>query len=247
MRIALAHGVLGFDFFGPVHYFNGVARHFTQKFGAEVFAANVPLGSAALRGAELARQITAAFDDREPVHIIAHSMGGLDARWALRHVDGFASRVKTLVMIGTPHRGSPVADAIQRGDAVPLSLFAELRSNQPALRDLTTAVGEQFDDGTPDVDGVSYRYVVGNLGMPGARGSIAFRAVQSIFGLTRDNDGVVTVESATRGGTVSADLVWPVDHAGLIGWNLDLPVPASFPFSDVSHFERYDNVVQLFA
>ena len=48
----------------------------------------------------------------DPLHVIAHSMGGLDARYAIRNVPQVADRVKTLVTIGTPHRGSPVADAV---------------------------------------------------------------------------------------------------------------------------------------
>jgi len=248
MRIVLAHGVLGFGVLGPLEYFNGVARHLRQKFNAQVLSAQVPpIGSVAVRGRELANQILAEFDPHERIHILAHSMGGLDARWALRNVPGLAARVQTLVAIGTPHRGSPVADAISNGNTgnIPLPLIAELRHNQPALHDLTTGVGKEFDRNTPDVDGVTYRHVVGNLSAPNAHCSLAFRAIQAIFGVHADNDGVVPVDSATRGGTVGADLVWPVDHAGEIGWNLDKPIPASFPFADLTHLARYDAIVAL--
>ena len=45
----------------------------------------------------------------EPVHIIAHSMGGLDARYMISRLD-MADRVLSLTTIATPHRGSPFAD-----------------------------------------------------------------------------------------------------------------------------------------
>ena len=64
------------------------------------------------RGEQLAAAILRQVPGAEREHIIAHSMGGLDARHAIAHVPGLAGRVATLVTIGTPHRGSPVADAI---------------------------------------------------------------------------------------------------------------------------------------
>ena len=43
------------------------------------------------------------------VNIIAHSMGGLDARYAIAKL-GLADRVASLVTIGTPHLGTPLAN-----------------------------------------------------------------------------------------------------------------------------------------
>jgi triacylglycerol lipase len=250
MRIVLAHGVLGFGVLGPLEYFNGVKRHLRQTFGAEVFIATVPpIGSIASRGAKLGEQILDRFGDGEQVDIFAHSMGGLDARWALRNVPGLSARVRKLVTIGTPHRGSPVADAIQAGTipALPLpaeAMVLELRINQAALHDLTTAAATAFDQATPDVSGVRYVHVAGDTSLPDAHCSIAFRAIQEAFRLPPHNDGVVTLDSATRGGTRQADLILPVDHAGEIGWNLDHLVPA-LPLIAQPHFRAYDQIVRL--
>ena len=115
--IVLAHGILGFGALpllpSPVNYFNGVAEHLRRQ-GHAVFAPHVnPIGSIAQRGDQLAAAILdVPLSEGEQLHVIAHSMGGLDARHALANVDGVAARVKTLVTIGTPHRGSPVADAV---------------------------------------------------------------------------------------------------------------------------------------
>src|SRR3954447_7068161 len=53
----------------------------------------------------------------EPIHIIAHSMGGLDSRRLISkgnfiETNGRRTPIQTLATIGTPHRGSPVADLV---------------------------------------------------------------------------------------------------------------------------------------
>lgn len=172
--IVLAHGVLGFGRLvgSPVNYFNGVADHFRRQ-GHTVFAPQVnPIGSVQQRGAQLATGILRQSQAPDMVHVIAHSMGGLDARYALAHDPALAERVATLVTIGTPHRGSPVADAIaDRTDPlfahIPTFLLQWLQLNAGALHDLTTPVGIHFDETTPDVNGVRYMEVAGDASRGG--------------------------------------------------------------------------------
>ncbi len=81
--------------------------------GHDIFIARVsPFQSAAHRGAELAEQIDDVLEqtDAAKVNIIAHSMGGLDSRFAITSL-GYGDRVASLVTIASPHRGSLVADA----------------------------------------------------------------------------------------------------------------------------------------
>lgn len=55
---------------------------------------------------ELADQVDALYDEYDaPVNIIAHSMGGLDARWYIEEEKG-NEKVDTLVTVGTPHQGT---------------------------------------------------------------------------------------------------------------------------------------------
>jgi triacylglycerol lipase len=49
--------------------------------------------------------------DASKVHIIAHSMGGLDSRWLISKL-GYGDRVASLTTISTPHRGSNIADVL---------------------------------------------------------------------------------------------------------------------------------------
>ena len=252
--IALAHGVLGFG--NPagvpifVDYFNGVAAHL-RRAGHTVIAPQVnPVGTVVQRGEQLAAAILARVPGDQRIHVIAHSMGGLDARHAITHVADVAERVATLVTIGTPHRGSPVADAIAgRADPllehIPRFIVDQLQRNAGALDELTTVIARRFDDATPDMEGVRYIEVAGDASL-GGQELLLFRLSAAIGRLTGEiNDGVVTKWSAHRDGNEHlAD--WPVDHAGEIGWSLANPVPldVELPFIPASaHLRRYVAIV----
>jgi len=254
--IILAHGILGFGglpgLTTVVNYFNGVAKHLTRQ-GHVVFAPQVnPIGGVVERGKQLAAAIFQAPLSEEQLHVIAHSMGGLDARYALSCVDGVAARVKTLVTIGTPHRGSPVADAIANpADPLfahlPEFLVQALQNNAGGLHDLTTPVAIDREAATPDVDGVRYIEVAGDASR-GSHELLLFQVAAAIGELRGElNDGVVTRGSALRNGTEHLD-DWPVDHAGEIGWSLATPVAIEFEvplLSPPPHFARYDAIVAM--
>src|SRR3954452_11797060 len=227
--IVLAHGVLGFG--NPlglpsfINYFNGVAAHL-EGLGHRVLVPQVnPFGTIAQRGDHLAAVIRRAVEPKERVHIIAHSMGGLDARHAIRNVFNSPEPVATLITIGTPHRGSPVADAIaDKTDPlfahIPALIAAQLERNAGALHDLTTVVGRHFDETTPDVDGVRYIQVAGNAA-EGGHELILFQLAAVIAHFKNEvNDGVVTQASALRlsesegAKEKHVNLTdWPGDHA----------------------------------
>lgn len=113
--VVLIHGILGFDSLGigpvRVDYFRRVAARLRGA-GFEVTTARLPpLAGVPERAAALARLLELLPDDR--LTLFAHSLGGLDARWALAH-EGIADRVGALVTIGTPHGGTPLADLLSR-------------------------------------------------------------------------------------------------------------------------------------
>lgn len=244
-NIILAHGILGFgSILGlPVNYFNGVADHFRQQ-DHIVFEPQVnPIGSVQQRGEQLATAIKRQLPDVEEVHIIAHSMGGLDARYALAHDPALAERIKTLVTIGTPHRGSPVADAIANpADPIfahiPTFLLQWLKMNTGGLHDLTTQVAINFDETTPDVDGVRYIDVAGDASQGGHE--LFLFQLAAIIGRFKNeiNDGVVTRSSALREGHEHLNN-WPVDHAGEVGWSFD----SIISFLPQPHLARFDELV----
>ena len=63
-------------------------------------------------GARLARQVAG---ERRPVQLVAHSLGGLVARAALRSKPAVMKKVGRLVMLGTPNHGSFAAAQALRG------------------------------------------------------------------------------------------------------------------------------------
>ena len=171
MNIVLAPGVLGFERFSTIEYFKGVANHLRTKLGANVLAATtVPLGTIEQRAELLAQQILDARFDASPVHILAHSMGGLDARFLIaRNLRGVAPRIASLTAIGTPHFGSPVATLLDKAN--PFTKFphlgahsefiAELRENTNAVHDLSEVTARRFNEECPDDPRVRYFEVVG--------------------------------------------------------------------------------------
>jgi triacylglycerol lipase len=247
MNIVLVPGVLGFNRFNRMEYFNGVPEHLRKTLGVNVLSTTTaPLGTIEHRAALLAQQILdAKFDASQPVHILAHSMGGLDARFLVaRNVRGVAPRIASITAIGTPHFGSPVATLLDKVNpftdfphlGAHSAFIAELRENTDAVHDLSGAVARRFNEECPDDPRVRYFEVVG----VGREGHIL--PVSALFlptfavvshGATGKNDGVVPVSSATRNGTRKPIAEWPGDHADLIGHNLDDPDlsgPPVFPY-----------------
>ena len=91
-----------------VHGFSG----FNSEGETGVFAPLLPpYHSIEERAPYLARAIDGIIDESGAgkVHIIAHSQGGLDARYVISAL-GYDDRVASLVTVATPHRGTPLAD-----------------------------------------------------------------------------------------------------------------------------------------
>ena len=111
--IVFAHGLGGFDRLALgrwvfARYWAGIPEKLRAA-GNRVLVARVsPLGSVAKRAGQL-KAFLDAHAPREPVHVFAHSMGGLDARYMISRL-GMAGRVLSLTTLGTPHRGTAFAD-----------------------------------------------------------------------------------------------------------------------------------------
>src|SRR5207247_792188 len=99
----------------------------------------------------------------EPVHLIGHSLGGLDSRYLISCL-GMAPRVLTLTTVGTPHRGSPFADwGVRRFAPLLRPVLDYFRVPCEAVFDLTVANSRRFNAAVPDVPGVRYFSVAGQL------------------------------------------------------------------------------------
>ncbi|CAN7641728.1 hypothetical protein LJR039_004907 [Pseudorhodoferax sp. LjRoot39] len=251
-RIVLAHGILGYgdqDRFGVrirSPYFNGVAAHYEKNPEHEVLVPTVPpLGPLEDRAAALAAAIDAHWPDQTGIVVIGHSMGGLDIRRAVaRHKDTLAKRIRTIACVATPHKGSPLADAVLEKSHplrpfIPPMLLNLLQHHTGAVDDLRTDRTPQDDD----VEGIRY-LEVGCDCTQAVRPSVLFELSQEIAGLPRvGNDGVVTLESA-RYKHRPLHATWPADHLDAVGWPTDgwgvLPLLQAFAGSPADHLRRYD-------
>jgi triacylglycerol lipase len=254
--IVLAHGFFGFgdilpgilNRLQPFHYFNEVARHFRNDLHLNVFEPGTnPIGSIEQRAKQLAAAIRKN-NLSDPLHIIGHSMGGLDARFLITHLPEVGQRVATLVTVGTPHAGSPVADAFMVPGGplarhIPPLLLELLHKNAGAIADLTIKSCEKFNSNTPDVKGVKYLEIAGSAPQNGSELLLTDLAAK-IGEMDGDNDGMVTVVSARRPGR-KLFAIWPVDHPGEIGWNTVTLNPLNLRRgqSIKEHLERYDQII----
>jgi triacylglycerol lipase len=104
-------------------------------------------GGVAKRANQLSQQIRQILNTSgaRKVHIIAHSMGGLDARLMLVDIEGMDEVVDSLTTIGTPHCGTSVADfALSRGGRLIVDGFRSV-IDLDGFGDLTTEVCMNFN------------------------------------------------------------------------------------------------------
>ncbi|MBR6536350.1 MAG: triacylglycerol lipase [Lachnospiraceae bacterium] len=108
--ILLVHGVFFRDSV-RFNYWGRIPKELLTN-GATVFYGNhqsaASIADSAAELAERIRQIVAE-TGCEKVNIIAHSKGGLDCRYAIKHC-GIANYVASLTTVNTPHRGCQFAD-----------------------------------------------------------------------------------------------------------------------------------------
>ena len=164
--IVLVHGLCGYDrisAFGVTvkDYFPGI-REKLEAVGNRVLVPRLSRTQGVVtRAAELKRFIERRVPDGGPVHLIGHSMGGLDGRYMISRL-GMAERVKSLTTIGTPHRGSPFADwGVGRFGRLIAPFFQLLGLSYQAFIDLTTLGCRRFNETVPDAPKVRYFAVAG--------------------------------------------------------------------------------------
>ena len=148
------------------------------------------------------------------VHLIGHSLGGLDARYLVSKL-GMENRVATITTVGTPHRGTTFADwGMYRFSRWLIPLLRRLAIPYDAFIDLMTENCLRFNEDVPDVPGVRYFAIAGQCERSWV--APAWRLPHSIVGKAEGpNDGVVSVASASWGECTE---VWDGDHLNLVNW-----------------------------
>jgi pimeloyl-ACP methyl ester carboxylesterase len=118
--IVFVHGLFGWGEVRdrsrwPKDYWNGVRGFFEEEFGSRPdlhlilsYPSLPSVDGIEARGAALKDAIEDILKQCPPgtkVHLIAHSRGGMDARWVIAQ-PGMAERIASLTTIGTAHRGT---------------------------------------------------------------------------------------------------------------------------------------------
>ena len=225
--IVLAHGLMGFDtlqlagsILPGVQYWRGIVAALRAN-GVDVITASVPpSASIEERALKLSEDIAKRADGRS-VNIIAHSMGGLDARYMISQLKPDNVKVLSLTTVATPHRGSAFADFMldEIGPKHLLRLYKLLEGaglGTGAFKQLTRDyMVHDFNPKTPDDPSVRY-FSYGATVSP--RFWSAFRQPHKIVErMEGANDGLVSVESS-KWGTYKGTLV-DVSHLDLINWS----------------------------
>lgn len=166
----------------------------------------------------------------EKVNIIAHSKGGLDARYMISEL-GMAPYVASLTTVSTPHRGSALVERLRavlpdrsyrkislRVDEI----FKKLGDNNPNSYDASLQLSREFAKGfnarCPDADGVLYQSTTGVMKCALSSSSMlyTYRVLKRHEG---PNDGLVSESSAKWGewlGAVRTDGLRGISHTDII-------------------------------
>jgi|SRR5882672_10593872 len=208
--VVLAHGVLGFDEIvvaGRRHrYFRNISERLAAP-GFDFHRPGVPpRASVPVRAGKLVALLRELPGER--INVIAHSMGGLDARYAITRL-GLASRVACLVTIGCPHFGTPLSN-------LPLARAAARFFGLAALNDLSPRALERFNQEVPDAKEVAYFSVVGSTRFLRTN-PLLWPSHLFLSARAGPNDGIVPAASQ-RWGKVLHEV--EADHWAQVGWSL---------------------------
>jgi triacylglycerol lipase len=253
LPVVLHHGFLGTDELrlGPLRlgYYRGIDRAIARR-GYPVIVTRVhPSSSIEVRARQLKESLLRQLEpinrlrgQRQKVILVGHSMGGLDARYAVAKL-GLADVVAAVVTISTPHRGSPMADWVVRhlGQRLGgIGLANLLRVDLRAVLDLTTRRCARFNTAVADVEGVAYFSI--STSAPWKRiPAFALSSWAIVRAAEGDNDGLVSPASATWGTHLCT---WPmnhwqaINHGPLLKWRNEVGQVSEYWLAMLDRVER---------
>ncbi|KAF5375001.1 hypothetical protein D9758_000462 [Tetrapyrgos nigripes] len=227
--VVFCHGLLGFDSvtIGPaiapmqVTHWRGI-KEVLEANGTEVLITRVPATSSPYdRARVLEEKISETYPGRS-VHLIGHSMGGIDCRYLTTHLTYRKFSVLSVTTIASPHRGSSFADhfleTLGRERMPSFLQFLDLLPNGggdgKAFECLTIESMRKFNETVPDIPGVKY-FSWGAVYDPGFVDT--WKWPHSVV-LEKEgpNDGLVSVHSAKWGKYLGT--LQNVSHLDLVGW-----------------------------
>ena len=225
--IVLVHGMMAKNFpFYPAFRF---IADFLRGQGLSVYVANHDgVGTIADNAAQLKAEITDILQKEgcEKVNLIAHSKGGLDARFMISKLD-IANHVASLTTLSTPHHGSRLSAMLLKMPSFLAKLiaffidtffriFRDEKPNVLALaKELTVASMEQFNEDVPNVTTVYYQSYSSTS--PRKKAFIRYIPYElSRYCEQDDTDGMVSV-SSSQWGDYRGSMQGEIDHFQMVG------------------------------
>lgn len=156
-HVVMVPGFGGFDALGRLNYYYGTTPLFPRR-GALHYFENLPTASVCTRSLLLERFLCNlvtrnVIEDTDEVALVGHSTGGLDIRELLTRLDGnptsahgLVERIKRLVFLSTPHRGTNIADWVREHDIarkVLVNRFRQLVEDDVTLPEFLRSLGEK--------------------------------------------------------------------------------------------------------
>ena len=205
--ISLVHGT-GFRDVKGISYWGRIPKALEAHDAAVFFGGQDSWATVEKNAEALKRRVLEILQQTgcEKVNIIAHSKGGLEARYLASSL-GMAHSIASITMISTPNRGSKTMDVLAR---MPKALFRIagwfvngwcrlIGDKHPdffhACFQFTTGWAAAFNEANPDAEGVVYRSYAGV--MSSCRSDMLMWWPNFVISLFEgENDGLVTPESA---------------------------------------------------
>lgn len=208
--LIMVHGI-GFRDLRYFNYWGRIPRELT-RYGATVYYGNQEaMGTVAYNAENIRKKILEVVEETGcgKVNIIAHSKGGLDARYAISRL-GMDAYTASLTTVSTPHHGCRFVDYVVR---LPEGLyrlvakcfdrtFSKFGDKNPdfytATHQFSTESSRAFNETVPDAPGVYYQSYASKMG-DCLSDPLLWLPYCLIKPLEGDNDGLVSTESARWG------------------------------------------------
>ena len=167
---------------------------------------------------------------KDKINIIAHSKGGLESRYMISKL-GLHNHVASLTMLGTPNRGTTLADIIVGKIPLPkftiarlFNIYAKLIGDKRpdsmrAAIQLSRSFMKNFNEDVLDVEGVYYQTFASHVTRHYP--NILWRTLAGVlYTFDGENDGLVSIKSAQWGdyrGLIKTEACPTISHADMIG------------------------------
>lgn len=249
--LILIHGV-GFRDLKYFNYWGRIPKELT-KFGATVYYGNQEAwGTVAYNANDIKNKILEVLDKTkcEKVNIIAHSKGGLDARYVISKLN-MGKYVASLTTISTPHRGVNLADyALHLPDnfykfiaKIVNNIFSKFGDKNPdfytATRQFSRSYSKKFNEEVLDDKNVYYQSYASVVSGVFSDYIVSIPYILMKLCKEGENDGLVAIDSAIWGefkGVIRNKKYRGISHGDMIDLRRE-------DYKDFDVIEKYVKIV----